>query len=75
MIVPIQVGDSWYLVRNLRRIQGDGIRGTRSRFSGRSRLDGDYWTGTRWEHQRCFGLRLNSREEAEEYRDQNFGRM
>jgi hypothetical protein len=55
------------IVRNVRTVDASGISATRSRSATRTRRTYECWTGEAWSHQRHFGLKFKSAEEATEY--------
>jgi hypothetical protein len=71
MITVFQDSGTWWIVRNLRLVDGSGISGSRQHSAARTRQDFECWTGKAWIHLRHVGLKFKSMEEAAEHLEAN----
>jgi hypothetical protein len=71
----IQQGDSWVIAKNFRNVERSGVSGTHSHAIENVRRVYQVWTGKEWYGQTAFALKFATKEEAEQYVDENRERL
>jgi hypothetical protein len=74
MISIFTHGDKFMIVQGAKLLERQGITGSRGRLPGVPTFD-ECWTGDHWAPQASFGLKFDSREEAQAYLDEHFAEL